>query len=197
MHTYRPRAYAQGELDNLCGLYAVINGIRHALHPIHRLSGNEYLWLFQVLAQSDELDRVISLGFNRRQVASLLKASKTIALDRWGCRVDSTRPFRTDPTRRLAPIIETIKHHESVPGRSVIFRFSGHWSVVKHAGENRFDMLDSYEYHRIRYDELRIGKPQTRRDDADWYWLSPSSIFLLRVSPAKRRRNRSAPAIAR
>ena len=183
MRTYRPRAYAQGELDNLCGLYAVINGLRHAIQPERRLSGHDYLWLFQELihklAESNELDDVISNGFSRKQVDTLLKASQTIALERWGQFVEVERPFRKERPPRKASVVEAIRQHQRKRGRSVILQFSEHWSVVKRVTETRFDLLDSYEYRRLRIDELRIGVPITPTDDANWYWLSPASVFLV------------------
>jgi hypothetical protein len=39
MRKYKPRAYAQGELDNLCGVYAVVNAVRHTLGPVQHFRG--------------------------------------------------------------------------------------------------------------------------------------------------------------
>lgn len=51
----------------------------------------------------------------------------------------------------------------------------------------RFDMLDSYEYHRLRFRDVRVGKPKTSLDDEDWYWLNPATVFLLSENAERQR----------
>jgi hypothetical protein len=183
MRAHRLRAYAQGELDYLCGLYAIINGLRHTFGPAHWFRGRDYLWLSQQLIReldkAGHLQEVMTEGFKRKQVSRLLRVSQSIVAARWGCTFSVHRPFVDKPKAPLADIIETIRKHQQQQSRSVVIRVSGHWSVVRQTTDTRFDMLDSFEYHRLRFADIRVGKPRTSADDEDWYWISPATVFLL------------------
>ena len=77
MTSFKPRAYAQGELDVLCGLYAVVNAVRHSVGPVRPFRGTECVWLFGELVayldRTKNLTNAIINGLTRpyvRPVAS-------------------------------------------------------------------------------------------------------------------------------
>jgi hypothetical protein len=151
--------------------------------PAHRFRGAESWWLFQQLARRLEkagrLQRAMAEGFRRNQVSWMLKASQSIIAANWGYTLTVHRPFHAKPAPRRAEFIETIRDHQRQPSRSVVIHFSGHWSVVQRTTATRFNMLDSFEYRRLCFADIRVGKPRTLADEENWFWLPPSYVFLL------------------
>ena len=88
-----PRPFEQGDLDGLCGVYAVVNAVRHAAYPHRRLSAAESRGLFAAL-----LAELADEGRLRGFVA----AGLAVRL-RWVCGLwaggDPIRPGDGGPTR--------------------------------------------------------------------------------------------------
>jgi len=182
MRTYKPRAYEQGDLDLLCGLYAVVNAVRHTLGPCAPFRGRDCLWLFGALVERLDkkklLARALVRGMTSRQVSLLLRESRSLVAARHGFTFDVVRPLARARVRRV-PQLERFVRRSLGPGTVVLMRFTDHWSVVRYATRTSLRLLDSAGYRRVRYDELLLRRPR-RPADRDKDYVLPAVIYLLR-----------------
>ena len=181
MTSFKPRAYAQGELDILCGMYAVVNATRQAVGPVRPFRGKECLWLFGKLVahldRTKRLTRALTDGLNRRQVGKLLDASEKALAKRFGVSLSHKRPFHGKSSIRLSKIINAVKGHQRLPATAVLIGFSGHWSVVQSVSKTGFRLLDSAGYDRLAFNDVVVGVP---KDPDKTHWIfPPTRIYLL------------------
>ena len=119
MTSFKPRAYAQGQLDVLCGLYAVVNAVRQAAGPVRPFRGKECFWLFGELVayldQTKSLRRALTDGLTRPHVSNLLRASDKALAKRFGVSLRYVRPFHGKSKIRLSKIINAVKAHQRLP----------------------------------------------------------------------------------
>jgi hypothetical protein len=173
-------AYDQGGLDYLCGLYAIINGLRlmaaaegRSLEDAHaeRLfeAGVDFLDQEGKLAYA--ASHGISLGRWRRLADRLCQVAGRLL----GSSVDVERPFlphsRPPAATVWAAIEQALDRHRPV---LVLLRGSyDHFTVVSELSSNRVMLFDSYHYRWIM--RTACG-PQSRR-----HQLAAASISILRL----------------
>ena len=180
MVAYKPRAYAQGELDYLCGLYAVINAVRHTIGPVRRFGGSECLWLFDELvgelARRRLLAPTMMMGMNQRHVGVLLRTSQAVIASQFGFSFSVRKPFhrRSQVSRRH--IMATIRQHQNAG--AVLIGLGMHWSVVEAVTPAGLRLLDSFKYRHVHFRRLIVGRPR-HPDQEERDWILPSSLHLL------------------
>ena len=184
MRTYKPRAYEQGDLDLLCGLYAVVNAVRHTLGPCAPFRGRDCLWLFGQLVERLNKEKLLARslvrGMTARQVSLLLHESRGLVAARYGVTFDVVRPRVR--VRRVPQLKRFVRRALARPGTAVLMRFTDHWSVVRRVTPVSLRLLDSAGYHRVRDDDLLLGRPR-RPADRDKDYVVTSTIYLLRYRP--------------
>lgn len=187
MPRYRPRAYGQGDLDRLCGLYAVVNAIRHTIGPIHRFRGGECLWLFQqlalVMARRRVLGTMVAVGLNTRHVQLLLRTSQALLADRFGFSIDYQCPYHRRSDVRLHELTRVIRSATTEPGMAALARFCDHWSVIERDTGKAFRLLDSASFKQIRHRKVVLG-PGLGATDGDKEWAIPATLHILTYRPA-------------
>jgi len=74
------KPFEQGDLDGLCGVYAVINAVRLAAHPHHRLRVADCRGLFAALlaelADEGRLRGFVAAGLGPRVLVRLLRRAE-------------------------------------------------------------------------------------------------------------------------
>jgi len=189
MRAYKPRAYEQGDLDFLCGLYAVVNAVRHTLGPCAPFGGRDCLWLFGRLAEQLHKDRSLARalvrGMTAVQIGLLLREGRRLVAARHGFTFDYTRPLARAPVRRIPQLKRFVRRALARPGTAVLMRFTDHWSVVRRVTPAGLRLLDSAGYHRVRDDDLLLRRPR-RPADRDKDYVVPSTIYLLRYRAERR-----------
>lgn len=138
----------QGDLDRLCGLYAVINAIQLALYPQHRLTRGQLRVLFDegiaFLSHARSLKSAASNGMYVAHWSKLCEhllatASALTAIDLHMLRL----PARSRPSTATA--LRTLTNHLR-HGRPVLLALEGrlnHWTVIVRYSETRLSLFDS------------------------------------------------------
>lgn len=200
MGRVRPRALEQGELDGLCGIYSMINGLNWALHSLRRSHGKATRPTGQ-LREKEREDLFGSalrlLPHHRRGLSPVLDGMTGTDLARslkkcveWvqakrGLQLGVIRPFYRRPritTRRLGL---ALSKHLSKPGTAAIIGVEPpwqHWTVVVGVTPKRFTLLDSSgeSFLPLR----KCGRCSGRQEGL----LRTGNVFLLQISREKRRK---------
>jgi hypothetical protein len=160
----------QGDLDGLCGIYAVINAIRLVVHPFRPLRRAELTALFEcglaVLSQRRQLRRSIVAGMNQRTWLRLCDEMVFEAAAITGLELFATPLFEGDkvPTDRDA--LRIIRHslRDGWPVLVALMDSYNHTSVIAGFSRTRFTLYDS-SGHRwtwirsISFDPTKLGDP--------------------------------------
>jgi hypothetical protein len=89
-----PRPLRQGDLDGLCGAYAVVNAVRLAALPYRRLRHAACAALFAELAEAGRLRAFVTDGMGAGRVARLLRRARVWLDVEFDLRLKLSRPFR-------------------------------------------------------------------------------------------------------
>jgi hypothetical protein len=177
-----PRPFRQGDLDGLCGAYAVVNAVRLAALPRRRLTRPACATLLAALV--DELaeagrlrDRVTS-GMGRGSLARLLRRAKVWLDVEFGLALEVRRPFRKGGNPEAEACLRLLAGHLGQSGTAAIVGTETHWTVVSAVRGERLLLADS---HDRRY--FVAGK--ALGDAAAASRLQPPGTFLLRVTPPR------------
>jgi hypothetical protein len=183
MTSFKPRAYAHGELINLCGVFAVVNAVRQTVGPVRSFHGKDCRWLFgelvAYLGKTESLTRAVTKGLKRPHISKLLQVSEKALANRFGVSLSHENPFRDNSNIRLSKIINVVKSHQRLPATAVLIGFSGHWSVVQSVSTTGFRLLDSAGVGRLAFNDVIIGIP---KDPNETHWILPSWVYLLKYS---------------
>lgn len=178
------RAMFQGDLDSLCGLYAVINAVRKAAKDIQPIRGKDCIWLFnRLIAMLDKekntLRCAVTDGLTQRDLSRVLAATNELVQKRFKATLSYHRPFWHKPNVGLKTLCRLVAAHEREPATAVLVGFSEHWSVIDSMTRSGLKLLDSSNYGRLRFDKIVVTY-QTHV--AKRHCLQPSCVWLLRYS---------------
>ncbi|MBS3652411.1 hypothetical protein KEU06_27865 [Pseudaminobacter sp. 19-2017] len=159
--THQIQPFKQGQLDGLCGIYAIINAIRIALGAEEkRFRRSDWEELFYVLlcAVDEEIGAVkaVSYGLSAKSFRKAAKVAVEHMRDEHEAAISITRliPRHAKPT---APqVIQAIDATSA--GQAVIAGLSGkldHWTICRRVSAKSLILFDSNSY-------LRIARPNCR-----------------------------------
>jgi len=177
-----PRPFRQGDLDGLCGAYAVVNAVRLAAWPHRRLRHPACAHLFgelvDELAEAGRLRDRVTGGMGRRGVARLLRRAKLWLDVEFELRLEVGRPFRKGDQPDPEACLRLLAGHLNQGGTAVIVATEGHWTVLTAVRGGRLLLADS---HDRRY----FVAAKALGDAAAPSRLHLSSTFLLRTTPPR------------
>lgn len=134
----------QGDLDGLCGLYAVINAVRLACAPDRPITHREAKGLFAAgaehLCRKQILKATLQSGLTRKRQAKLAKAVLHYAAQ------DLQRPMQLRPVKSVAGQYHAAIWDEIDQGHPVCALFDGaldHYTVIAGISHNRLTFFDS------------------------------------------------------
>ena len=172
----------QGELDGLCGVYAIINSIR-ALYP-KRLSDHRQCMLFEQLLDYAIKEQgnlgIVSNGVGLREMQQLMAFAIDFLTIEFGFNIQVTRPWRKLST--TLPTDLNIKQLLINPKTSILFGLEQpclHWSVIRDYQDGDFILFDSQAHENIPSREVLFTRKQNSLYDEEYVILC-SSIFVLR-----------------
>lgn len=186
-HTFRPPPLRQGELDHLCGLYAITNGLRLLLGPLPTRIGSALLFqeLVRLAGSEVDLEAALTHGIEAPDLWRIVRATaRSIARTR-GVRIVADRPFpsrtRPSPDALRREVAAGVRREGAV---SLIGLRGGHdhWTVVRRATSRALFLYDSGPLRRI--DLEPEGRVSIAQDPAGDYWFEGSHIFRLRLATA-------------
>lgn len=136
--------YAQGELDGLCGIYAIINAIGATVTGWNRADAER---LFQYLIKrltARRLDHAIADGIGIRDLKTLIRDADIYLAREYGLRIQQRNAF----ARRVSldDYWARIRVHLQECGNRVIVGLNGvhrHWTCISTVGERALYVDDS------------------------------------------------------
>ena len=164
------RPLRQGDLDGLCGVYAVVNAIRLVVYPFRPLRRSELTALFECglaeLSQTRRLRRSIVEGMNQRTWLRLcdemvFEASAITGLELFASRLFDGKEVATD--RDVLRIIRR-NLRDGWPVLVALMDSYNHTTVIAGYSRTRLTLYDS-SGHRwtwirsISFDPTKLGEP--------------------------------------
>ena len=171
------RAFRQGDLDGLCGVYAVVNALRY----LFGLREDHCRALFAALIKAlhrrcRRPHHPILWGMSFSTLKRLIEAAQTCqVLD--GAQTFQARPLRLSRDQRNLPRLWSGLRQEVTPTCVAIVGLAGitnHWCVVSRVTPKTLWLLDSSGQTRIYRSRCTVRSSRTR------YCLEASEILLIR-----------------
>jgi hypothetical protein len=144
----------QGELDGLCGLYAIINAVRLARYPA-RLRKPELDALFaeglRVLSATRRLRYILADGMYDHVWTNMTAAVLARAAGRPGQSLALEDLLTSSRVRSMKSAHRVIRHalHGGAPTLVLLTRSYDHWSVISGYTKSRYYLFDSSGYRWI------------------------------------------------
>ena len=159
------RAFRQGDLDGLCGVYAVVNALRY----LFQLKEDHCRALFATLIKALHRSRrrphhPILWGMSFSTLKRLIEAAQTCkVLDH--AQTFQARPLRLSRDQRNLPRLWSGLRQELTPTCVAVIGISGaadHWVVVHRVTTKTLWVLDSSGRTRIRRPQCTVRASRTR-----------------------------------
>jgi hypothetical protein len=154
--------YRQGQLDGLCGLYAIINGIRLATHDRTDEFGHE-VWRELLLALISEAESVVGTatavvhGIGAKPLYELAKAAERHLASEHRVAVTVSRSH--GPKHSFDRLIAHLAELTKQPASAVVLELSGdvrHWTVLRRVGKHSLELFDSSGMERVKLASCRL-----------------------------------------
>lgn len=153
--------FRQGDLDALCGVYAVLNAIRFAARGHAAFRELNWQRLFARLVS--EADRKVrrpaaAFGIDQNRLWQLLNIARKHVAKRHGLVLAIERPFHRHKSVHADVIIAWLERALGLPGSAVVIGIGGeldHWSVAQRMTPHYLALYDSIGISRILLDRCR------------------------------------------
>ena len=179
-----PRPFEQGDLDGLCGVYAVVNATRLAARLHRRLSAADCADLFAALlaelADEGRLRGFVTHGLGPRVMARLLRRSGRWLRKRHGLALEVRRPFARRDQPGPDACLRVLAGHLARPGTAAIVGSDEHWTVVRGVTPKRLLLADS---DGRRYFGVTMVSKVAGTGSASRPWLP--GMLLLEATPSQ------------
>lgn len=182
------RPYLQGNLDSLCGIYALINAIRWALrNELASAKGPHWEELFRRLTnhavkELGHLDLPTS-GLSLYAMIGLTHIARDYVSDELNVELLFRRPFAIKKPTEANQTIESISRHLQQPNTAALVAVYGklnHWSVITAIDENQTQLFDSERIKHLPIVSVRPKEFVDRRERRSH--VQTGSIILLKTS---------------
>lgn len=181
--------FLQGELDGLCGPYAIINGIRLALGSERQIPDAVWVDLFggmlREAAGRHRRGDLCAAGLDTKHLVTALRWSGEIMERQYGVRIKYRRPFLRAGKPKLPAVVYSLRHLQRLQNTSVIVGFGGsldHWTVIKQVSPHYIRFFDSSGCRSVRLDRCRMSY-EPRLETATEHILYVSSITMITSAP--------------
>lgn len=179
-----PRARIQGNLDGLCGVYAVVNSVRN-MSP-RRLKGEEEKELFRkliaALGEEGRLEETLCTGMTVQPLGRLIDRASSFLVSRTDCSLGRQLAFRQAPDS-LQQVWNCMSAHIDSHGPgSVILGLGGkhdHWTCIGTMSETTITLIDSDGIRRLHRRNCTVSEARTGRHHELW----PTQTYLLNIEP--------------
>ena len=175
--------FQQGEFDGLCGIYAIVNGLRLLVAPLRPLSYEECAVLYgrgiEIVRREDRLAFAAIFGISqtlwRRLAAALCVSAGRIV----GSAIRPVQPFREPSHVPRERVVAAIREALDA-GKPVLLALRGaydHYTVIGGYTVTRLMLHDSYGYHWIS--AATCGVSHDRSDKR--HKIATRSIIILEL----------------
>ena len=159
-----PKAYRQGQLDALCGLYSIINACRMMCRSPEinkRVSGWElFNFMVEALDKRRKAAEVMCYGIGRKDHLKCLKVARKYLLGKHGLLLEYKRPFRNVTAPTISQAFTKVGQHLELPGTGALLDFKTasyqHWSVICSVKKREVQFYDSTGISSRPYADFQI-----------------------------------------
>lgn len=170
------RPLQQGQLDSLCGVYAVLNAVNYLHGPLRqtRLKLLFELSLRQLATQRGVIERMIRYGTIGRDLSGLLQ------LVNQHYRIDRRKPFHLQPTIEWERFWFQCRQFLRHPHTIILIAIGGtheHWTLVYRMSAHTLYLYDSCQMKRLakRHCQMAHEPLQTKA-----HHIYPTHTYFLR-----------------
>lgn len=179
--------YQQGELDNLCGIYAIVNASLWGLRNERPLSDKECKVLFYFLAQSADstglLNRALKRGLTTPKLSNLLKQTQSKLQDQFGVELTIKKPFHGRKCVSMDTMEGFLGNAFAEPNSAIITLIAGrlkHWTVPTRLNNRSIRVFDSLGYERLPRADCGCTTDKATKERR--FHIKPASVFQLSFS---------------
>ena len=177
--------FQQGDLDSLCGVYAIVNAVRTAMLPSTRLKTYECIDLFNTLILEAEehgaLTTSVTYGVTYHLMSRLLHSARRWVEEGWGRTCTHHKPFNRRSQAPVSEVIERISAHLDAPGTAVIIGTCGrlsHFTTIRRVTTHSIILNDSYGYRYFRRRSCDTRSPEISGRSIQ---IVPTSVYFLQA----------------
>jgi hypothetical protein len=189
-----PRPRQQGDIDGLCGFYAIINALRLAFQPLGGLGVQQERLIWRsIVRAADRKYRFATVflgGTHTYQFLDLARYAAKSASRLTGKKVVLKPLFRRDVeacARSLDAVIAALKAkgHASILA-GLDNRELSHWTVITGVSRSTLRVLDSDGFHYLKLDGCRLDqRPRPKGNPRYWVRIYGGFVVTMPASPAK------------
>ncbi len=178
----------QGDLDGLCGLYAVINALRLVLAPVRQVRRPEALLWFrtglEALAETGNLEDFVAHGIGPGEWLNLMEDLTELASSKGDHYICVSQPLRYAARAPRSRMYEAIED-AIMRGRAVLITLSGvhnHYTLVSGFSSSNLWLFDSGKLQRIA--RAHCG---TQRSGDKWrHRINVRTLTVLSLTPKQK-----------
>ena len=183
------KPFRQGKLDHLCGLYALINGLRRARHGHYAVNEAADQEVFKTMVEAlDGHCRPSELLCQCLSAAAFeicLQALQASLLAEQGLHLTAIWPLRDRQMMDIAEIADLVRAHLARYGTSAVLQFMTpshiHWTVIDVVTYDRLIFADSAWFTSQPIADCQSGDAWELREGH----LSFEELLLLEVAPVR------------
>jgi hypothetical protein len=160
-----PRPFQQGNLDGLCGIYALINAIRLTTADHLNLSKDEWTGIFAcLLTEADAhtgATNLVTGGIGLGRMMPLARHAIDHIASNHGMELTMSRPLIDLHKPSHRKLVAELRRLVKGPASAILIGIGGHldhWSVLRSVGDHTLGLFDSGGLRRIRIDRCRTGQ---------------------------------------
>ena len=172
---WRRRAYVQGGLDGLCGIYATINALQHLRGKNLGEKPAGELFKHLVGAVAHKFPDLLWEGTGMPEVRAILDHANAWARTNYGFAIERSEPLLKNAPNRDNQYWARLDELLSVPKRVLIVGLKEpweHWSVLTNVTPRSLKFFDSIAIKVARRGDFSLRKKAT-------YRIDPHQVFLL------------------
>lgn len=175
------RPLKQGNLDGLCGVYAVINAINSLLPDTKDCSMNELFAIcINKLDNRTNLAKTILHGMSIHMIKEMLNDCKKFINEYTNYQLEYE--FLTNNRRRINAVINDIKNDLNYSNTAVLVGVAGpgfrHWTTITKNFDDKIKFHDSDGLGKISISELTSGKRTASKE----YNIQPDEIISIWIN---------------
>jgi len=163
-------AYRQGQLDGLCGVYAIINAVQRLLGKsrVDGVTDDLFKAVARAIPRKDH-PTLLYHGLRRKTVARIARAAARYLNKSLGTDVAVCQPFRHRTFRNIKAFLSELDTIHMTPSATFILRVDwagrqgGHWTVLKQIKSDRLVLLDSIGQRQISRHALSLRSERKHR----------------------------------
>jgi hypothetical protein len=189
-----PTPLQQGDLDGLCGAYALVNAVTRLLHNkgFHRDHANRlFQRLCRTLHRRQRMPQAVWRGTHIDDIDGMLRTVRRFVRENFAVTLVVSRPFDQGVPRKKDRFFRVLsKSFNSIDERKVavigLDRPGFHWTIATEVTERSFRLYDSGRSKRLRYGDCTLGKTMRGRQTIVAQETRILSVEDLPVQPQRR-----------